>query len=161
MTGWILNEGDCLDPDTGMAPLADRSVDHVIADPPYSEHVHANLGREDRDDGAVDREALRFSCLTSETASAVAAHACRIAKRWIIAFCDEPAVFMWRQAINAAGGLYVRCGTWVKSDPMPQMTGDRPCAGTEAIVIAHAPRERGRMKWNGGGATRHLPWIGS
>ena len=36
-----LRIGDCLDPVTGMASLADKSVDHVITDPPYlRRHIH-------------------------------------------------------------------------------------------------------------------------
>lgn len=33
------------------------------------------------------------------------------------------------------------------------MSGDRPAQGTEEIVIAHAPRTSGRLRWNGGGKT--------
>lgn len=43
---------------------------------------------------------------------------------------------------------YIRTGAWVKPDPMPQMTGDRPCVGFEPCTIAHA---QGPMRWNGGG----------
>ncbi len=32
---WTLNLGDCLDPGTGLASLADKSVDAVVTDPPY------------------------------------------------------------------------------------------------------------------------------
>lgn len=157
MAEWDLVLGDCLE---GMARLADRSVDHVITDPPFSDHVHSNLGREDRDDGARSRDELSFSALTKEMAREVAAHACRIARRWIVIFCDERAISAWDDAIALAGGSFVRGGVWVKTDAMPQMTGDRPAAGTESIVIAHAPRPKrsGRMRWNGGG--RPATWIG-
>lgn len=43
---------------------------------------------------------------------------------------------------------YVRTGAWVKPSPMPQLSGDRPGTGFEAIAICHAA---GRMRWNGGG----------
>lgn len=147
-----LHVGDCLGPD-GLRSLADRSVDHFLTDPPYSEHVHAKLGAEDRNDGAVKREALGFECITAVLADDLAEQFCRVARRWILIFCDEIAIAMWAGAIRAVGGEYVRAGSWVKSDAMPQMSGDRPSAGTEAIVIAHAPRAKGsgRMKWNGGG----------
>jgi site-specific DNA-methyltransferase (adenine-specific) len=145
--------GDCLDPVTGLASLGDKSVDVLLMDPPYSERVHRRLGREGRSDGIVPREALSFGHLTTEVARAVAAEACRVVRRWILVFGDELSFAEWVFAIEGAGGEYVRKGTWVKEDAMPQMSGDRPGAGTEEIMIAHAPRppRSGRMKWNGGG----------
>lgn len=37
--------GDCVE---FMRTLPDKSVDHVIADPPYSEHVHGNARTNDK-----------------------------------------------------------------------------------------------------------------
>lgn len=156
-----LRLGDCLDPVTGLASLPDKSVDHVICDPPYSSHVHANLGAEDRDDGMTRRTELDFTCMTYELASRMAQQAGRVAKRWIVIFCDTFAIPTWDRALSSQALPIVRVGTWVKTDPMPQMSGDRPACGTESIVIAHAlrPTGSGRMKWNGGG--RPATWIGS
>lgn len=145
-----LRFGDCL---AGLRGLPDLSVGCIITDPPFSEHVHANLGAEERSDGGKQREALSFGHITPALADDLAEQFCRVARRWILIFCDEIGIAMWAQAIRAVGGDYVRAGAWVKTDAMPQMSGDRPSAGTEAIVIAHAPREKGsgRMWWNGGG----------
>lgn len=145
---WELNLGDCIE---GMRGLPDKSVDHVIADPPYSERVHKRLGQEGRGDGGKERSALGFRHLTEEDAMQLARQYVRVASRWILLFCDELTFGVWVAAIEAAGGEYVRKGTWIKSDAMPQMSGDRPTTGTEEIVIAHAPRESGRLRWNGGG----------
>ena len=149
----VVTLGDCLDPVTGIASLGDRSVDHACFDPPYSERVHSRLGLEDRADGTRARDALRFEALTEDVARRLAVELCRVTRRWILVFCDEVSLVLWKDSIEAAGGEYVRKGTWIKDAPMPQMSGDRPCAGTEEIVIAHAPRAKGsgRMKWNGGG----------
>jgi site-specific DNA-methyltransferase (adenine-specific) len=143
---------DCLGPE-GLATLRDRSADVFLMDPPYSERVHRRLGKEGRKDGVASRAALTFGHLTPEVAQAVAREACRIARYWIVVFCDELSFGEWVFAIERAGGEYVRKGTWVKEDAMPQMSGDRPGAGTEEIVIAHAPRppKSGRLRWNGGG----------
>jgi site-specific DNA-methyltransferase (adenine-specific) len=143
---------DCLGPE-GLATLPDRGADVFLMDPPYSERVHRRLGKEGRKDGVASREALTFGHLTPAVAQAVAREACRVARHWIIAFCDELSFGEWVFAIEGAGGEYVRKGTWVKEDAMPQMSGDRPGAGTEEIVIAHAPRppKSGRLRWNGGG----------
>lgn len=151
MSDWTLHSGDCLDPATGLATIADRGVDHVLMDPPYSERVHRRLGSEGRSDGHKGRGALTFSHLTRDMARAVAEHVCRVTRRWILIFCDELSFGMWVDAIEMSGGEYVRKGCWDKTDAMPQMSGDRPSTGTEEIVIAHAPRESGRMRWNGGG----------
>lgn len=147
-----LRHGSCLDPVTGMASLPDGSVDHVLMDPPYSERVHRRLGNEGRGDGGKERAALTFGHLTESMAAEVATQVCRVARRWILIFCDELSFGVWVAAIEAAGGEYVRKGTWVKTDAMPQMSGDRPSTGTEEIVIAHAARPNGgRLRWNGGG----------
>jgi len=42
----------------------------------------------------------------------------------------------------------------VKTDPMPQISADRPAQAFEAITIAHPP---GRKRWNGGG--RAAVWL--
>ena len=41
---------------------------------------------------------------------------------------------------------------------MPRMDGSRPAYGTEAICVAHAPREAGRTRWNGGGKPAVYPF---
>jgi DNA modification methylase len=153
---WELHEGDCL---AGMATLADLSVDHVITDPPYSERVHGRLGREGRSDGTPPREPLPFACLSEDDARRAAAQFARVARRWILIFCDEHLLGVWIRVLEEAGAEFVRKGTWVKTDAMPQMSGDRPSSGTEEIVIAHAPREKGeRMRWNRGGG--RAVWTG-
>jgi len=154
----VVRLGDCLDPVSGLASLPDRSVDHVITDPPYSEHVHRNLGNEGRSDGARSRDPLTFDAMTDEMAIALAREMARTVRRWILIFGDERVMPTWRHAFQAAAIEYVRTGVWVKTDGMPQMSGDRPAAGVEWIMIGHAPRVSGRMKWNGGG--RPAVWTG-
>lgn len=149
--------GDCLGPD-GLATLADGSVGCAIFDPPYSERVHKRLGQEGRNDGTAARDALSFEYLTRDVAFAVARELCRVTRRWIIPFCDELSFGLWVDAVEAAGGEYVRKGTWIKVDPMPQMSGDRPSTGTEELVISHAARTSGRMRWNGGGRAAVYPF---
>ena len=165
VSAWTLTHGDCVDPVTGLASLADRSVDHVICDPPYSEHVHAksragaSATRRRDDDGAGrglhgrSRD-LGFTHLTDETRDGVAAHCARVARRWVLAFCDDESSHLWRASLIAAGLEYVRTGHWHKIGGTPQFTGDRPGVAVEAIVIAHQP---GRKRWNGGGRPAFWP----
>lgn len=128
--------------------MADASVDHVITDPPYSEHVDGNSmrGRGHRAGGR--KQALGFKPLTVSDMEACADRFARICKRWVLVFCAQEQVHEWRGALTSAGLEYVRCGVWVKENATPQFTGDRPGQGFEAIVIAHQP---GRKRWNSGG----------
>jgi site-specific DNA-methyltransferase (adenine-specific) len=75
----------------------------------------------------------------------------RVARRWVVAnVALEHAAAL---AESPPDGLKaVRTGAWVKIGPTPQMTGDRPAQGFEAIAILHADGEgSARMWWNGGG----------
>jgi site-specific DNA-methyltransferase (adenine-specific) len=57
----------------------------------------------------------------------------------------------WRHAaaISIAGLPLVRLGVWIKPNSAPQLTGDRPATGWEAVAIFHRP---GKKRWNGGGS---------
>lgn len=150
MSAWTLTHGDCLDPVTGLASLADRSVDHVISDPPYEAEAHTKGRRRKNGDGSVTEAPLDFAPITEDVRSNVARHMARITRRWIVVFCQMEAAHLWSDALQAGGVEYVRTGVWTKPDGQPQLTGDRPGVGYETIVIAHPP---GRKRWNGGGRT--------
>jgi DNA modification methylase len=141
----VVHLGDCID---GMETLADGSIDVVLSDPPYSEHVDANSlrGRGHRPGGA--KLDLGFAPLTIAQMEALTNRFARVAKRWVVVFCAVEMVHDWRGAMTSAGLDYVRCGAWLKDGATPQFTGDRPGTGFEAIVIAHRP---GKKRWNGGG----------
>ena len=149
---WTLHHGDCLDPVTGMASLPDGSVDVVITDPPYSEHVHAKqwIGAALTANGApgvaTAHAGLGFTNLTRETASACVDQWARLARRWVLVFCDLEGAELWRSV--GAPLEYVRTCIWDKIDSAPQFTGDRPANGAEAIVVFSQP---GKKRWNGGG----------
>lgn len=131
-----------------------EAVDHVITDPPYSEHTHAKqwIGAALTSDGharvSTKHKGLGFDALTPEVQAAVCAEAARLARRWTLAFCDVESIWLWREAVRVAGLDYVRALIWDKVDGAPQFTGDRPAAGAEAIVVAHPA---GKKRWNGGG----------
>ena len=160
MTSHVVHLGDCLDPVTGLASLADKSVDHVITDPPYSSDLYlrfrTNKGRPDLatpNQGAAARELAAFAIgAIDDILDEVAAHVRRVAKRWIVVFHDIEIDHRWRAAM---GDAYVRTGIWVRQDPAPQISGDRPGQGFEACTIAH---ERVQKRWNGGG--KAASWFG-
>ena len=138
-------------------------VAHVIADPPYSEHVHG-AARSSRMVSANDRGGrfgadvrrnvdLGFDFLTAEDRAFYAAEYSRLAHRWVLVFSDTESGHLWREDLEAHGLDYVRTGAWVKIGATPQFSGDRPATGFEAITICHP---KGRKRWNGGG--KHAVW---
>jgi len=156
VSAWTLTLGDCLDPVTGLASLPDKSVDHVICDPPYEAEAHT-LQRRTKQffsqgaglEGAnLAVKPLDFAPLTEDIRERAASEMVRVSRRWILVFCQAEAVGLWRDSIAAAGGSYKRAAVWVKPDGQPQLTGDRPGMGYESIVCGHAA---GRSKWNAGG----------
>lgn len=148
----MIHHGDCYD---YLSDLAANSVDHVITDPPYSQHVHDNSMGGAGVDVSASRD-LGFDHITEAQRRVYAQQFVRVAKRWILVFSDHEGSTAWRRAIEEASGEFVRYGIWVKRGATPQFTGDRPAVGHEVIVIAYAPDRGGRMRWNGGG--RHAVW---
>lgn len=136
-------EADCSEV---LPMLPDGSVDHCLTDPPFSDHVHA-VGRMDKAIRAGERD-FGFVALGDELRSAICFHAARTVRRWSLLFTDAEGQRAWQDGLVAAGLRHVRVGAWVKPGALPQMSGDRPSAGFEAIEIAHPP---GRKRWNGGG----------
>lgn len=162
--------GDCIE---GMAALEALSVDHVITDPPYSEHTHRNGRKESRRFGIprdlkrrpngsghagrareVLERTLGFDPVDEDLAIAASEHFARITRRWVILFSDVENVSLWIGALQLAGLEYVRTCAWIKPGAPPQFSGDRPAAGFECIVLAHQP---GKKRWNGGG--KHGVWT--
>lgn len=104
----VLWQGDCREV---MAGLADKSIDHVITDPPYSEHVHAkgrkgasltvNKGNQ-RKILATERD-LGFASLTPEMLATCAEHFARLARRWSLVFSDVESCHLWRAAMVETG----------------------------------------------------------
>ena len=135
-----LHLGDCLE---GMAGLADLSVDHVIADPPYDEHTHGNA-KSSKGDIPID-----FAHVTS---TAFLGEIGRISKRWQIVFCALEQLGDYKRV---AADQWIRSGLYVRTNGTPQLTGDRPAQAAEGIFIGH---RSGRKRWNGGG--NRAEWRG-
>lgn len=132
--------------------LADSSVKCVITDPPYSERTHAqaktNKGR------GHDTRSIGFASLHEAELTGLLAECGRVSDSWVIATLD------YRHALHIdeappAGMRCLRVGVWVKPNPMPQISGDRPGQGWEAIAFLH--RSDVKPTWRGGG--RSGVWI--
>lgn len=147
--GITLFQRDCLD----VLPRL-RRVDHVITDPPYSEHTHAKQWNAwaltERGDKRWHSayHGLGFAAVDASTRDCVARETARISVRWCLTFCDLESIGEWRSAYTTYGLEYVRTCVWDKVDGAPQFTGDRPASGAEAIVVVHPT---GKKRWNGGG----------
>lgn len=126
--------GDCLE----LLPMLPK-VDCVITDPPYGEKTHSGA----RTDSG-ETKLIEFSSIDDETFQRVCKLSVEAARRWVIMTCE------WRHAANAenAGLPVIRVGVWIKPNGMPQMTGDRPAMGWEAVLMLH---REGKKRWNGGG----------
>jgi DNA modification methylase len=138
------------------------AVDHFIADPPYSQHVHGAarsrvMSANDRGGryGADLRRNvdLGFAHLSDELRTYLAEEAARLTRRWVLVFSDTEGAHLWADELEAAGLDYVRTGAWIKRGSTPQFSGDRPATGHESITICHP---KGRKRWNGGGG--HAVW---
>lgn len=131
--------GDCLE----ILPTL-VSVDAVITDPPYSDNAH-RMARTNK--GAVAGVVLvTFACLDGEAFDAVMS-ACLVASDgWVVATCDYKHAARYYEAAE-----FVRLGAWVKLNPMPQISADRPGQGFETVLILHAGK-RSKV-WNRGGGS--------
>ena len=135
--------GDC----RGVLPTLEP-VDVVITDPPYSETTHAGA----RTSGGGVLLDGAFGCVDAALLRSVFALA--LPRRWLVSFVD------WKHVTPLSdeppSGLeFVRFGVWVKPNGMPQLTGDRPSHGWEAVGIWH--RAGVAKRWNGGG--HHAVWT--
>ena len=143
---WTLHVGDCF---SELPKVPDRSVDLVITDPPYEPETHTSERRVARAGGKLEVEPIAFPPITEAERHESSRQMARLARRWILVFCQIEGAMKWRAALEAAGAVYKRTCIWVKPDGKPQYSGDRPGTGYEGIVACHAP---GRSRWNGGGA---------
>ena len=129
----------------GLAAMEDNSVAAVITDPPYTERTHAKA----KTNKAVkDSKAIEFASFTDTDLENAMAECGRITQSWVVATLDYRHAV--RMELQTPSNLRVmRIGVWVKTNPMPQITGDRPGQGWEAIAYLH--KEGVKPTWNGGG----------
>jgi site-specific DNA-methyltransferase (adenine-specific) len=79
----------------------------------------------------------------------------RVTSGWVVSSTDyRHAVAL--EAEPPEGLRVLRVGVWVKTNPMPIITADRPGQGWEAFVAMY-PADK-KPKWNGGG--RSINYIG-
>jgi site-specific DNA-methyltransferase (adenine-specific) len=127
--------------------LPTEPYDVLYCDPPFSSHVHSSAVSQSSVRGARKRD-MGFGHLTPSLRRKTCRMAAR-ARRWVVIHSDMESTWLWRIGLEAAGCTYIRTIPWVRFS-MPQLSGDRPPTGCEAVVIAYGS-QRGRKHWNGPG----------
>ena len=129
--------GDCRE----IAPTLGE-VDHVITDPPYSANTH-KMAKTNQGKGH-GRALISFEHLTDDGFDGAVADWLAAASGWVVATCD------YRHAARLIHHpAFVRLGVWVKPNPMPQISADRPGQGFETVLILHGGKRP--KAWNRGG----------
>jgi site-specific DNA-methyltransferase (adenine-specific) len=135
-----------------LASMPDLSVDAVITDPPYSDRTHemtrSNSNGAKRHGNRVLSGSFGFNSISAEDLAVVLGEAGRVSRRWVVANVDYRHAFAFHDS-PPPGLRLLRIGVWVKTNPNPQISGDRPAQGWEAIAYMH--RDDLRPTWTGGG----------
>lgn len=119
-------------------------VDTVITDPPYDERTHKNAKTNKGVGHGVKQ--VTFNALTGQEFCDVMRLCLESSAGWVIATCDyrhASLTFDWPQ--------FIRLGAWVKPNPMPQISADRPGQGFEAVLVLHSLATP--KVWNRGGGS--------
>lgn len=134
-----LYQADCM----ALLPTLGK-VDCVITDPPYSANTH-KMAKTNK--GAGHGVSLvTFAALTDSGFDAVMAACLAAADGWVVATCDYKHAARFYESPR-----FVRLGAWVKPNPMPQISADRPAQGFETVLILHAGIDK--KVWNRGGGS--------
>lgn len=144
-----LYNADCR---TVLASLNDRSVDAVLTDPPYTERTHG-MAKTNKGKGHGVK-ALDFDAITDADLTSILTECGRVSRRWVVATLAYQHAFLY-DAEPPAGLRTLRLGVWVKTNPMPQISADRPGQGWESIAYMH--RADVKPTWHGGG--RHGNYV--
>jgi hypothetical protein len=128
--------------------------DHLITDPPYSEHTHGSAvscaANSPEGRGAESRE-LGFDHLTPELREYLGETAASV-RRWSILYSDDRGMNSLADAGVSAGAQFIRTMPWVRWS-MPCLFADRPPQGWEPLVLLHAAV---RPEWYGPGWLTHF-----
>lgn len=128
-----------------MESMASETIDCVITDPPFTERTHKGA-RKNTNKGVQDL--ITFDSFTEEQLYSAFEKLATITKGWIISSLDYYHAFKFED-LPPENLRQMRIGVWVKKNATPQISGDRPAQGWEAISYLH--RTDKKASWNGGG----------
>lgn len=125
-------------------------VDHVIADCPYENELHAAVGKINRirNDGHRTRDDLGFAGINSQRAE-IAKALVEISNGWALIFTLAEGVRAWRDDLQAVGAKWDTVLAFVKPDASPRFNGQGAARGFECCVSVWCGT--GYRSWNGGG----------
>jgi len=129
--------GDCRE----ILPTLSR-VDGVITDPPYSANTH-KMAKTNKGAGHGTK-LITFEALTGDDFDHIIGLCVAVSEGWVVLTCDYK-----HAARHYEAKEFVRLGAWVKPNPMPQISADRPGQGFETVLIMHSGRRP--KAWNRGG----------
>lgn len=141
--GWEIRQGRWQD-------SAPDSVDHVIADPPYDAATHRGGMRgvgSNPDGGSKEICMSAPKSFDPIEPADVGPPLLALSKRWVVLFCAVEQLGDYRRASPKE---YCRGAIWVRGNPPPQFSGDRPGQWGDGIAVLHP---RGRKRWNLGGTS--------
>ena len=127
--------------------MAAETADLVLSDIPYG--LATVKGARGLQEGSSKKLVRKFEGFTDGQALSALNRMGKVAKRWVVVFCDYRHIPLFEN-YTPEGLKFVRFGVWVKPNSAPQLSGDRPAQGWEAVAILHKDVP-GRMQWNGGG----------
>lgn len=145
--GVALHMGDCRE----ILPVV-GSVDHVITDPPYAARTH-EMAKTNRGLGHGNK-LVTFDALSDAEFRQIASMCLSVARGWVVATCDYR-----HAALMYDSEKFIRLGAWVKPNPMPQISADRPGQGFEAVLILHSGKIPKTWNRGGGAGTWTVPVI--
>lgn len=126
--------------------FADNQFAAVITDPPYTDRTHGQAKTNKGNGHGV--KAIDFAPFTDAELREFLERCAELSSGWVIASLDYAHAFAFDQE-PPRGLRSLRVGVWVKPNPMPQISADRPGQGWEAISFLH--RADVKPSWNGGG----------
>lgn len=138
----------------------DRSFDCVITDPPFDERTHT-MARTNKSSAPAGGRALsgsrqEFASWDHSAQVELFEQLGRLTRRWVVSSLATDTAFRFQVAGVPDGLRLLRVGAWVKTNPMPIISADRPAMGWEPIAFMH--RVDVKPSWHGGG--RALNYIG-
>ena len=128
-----------------MQTMEEESIDCVITDPPFTERTHKGA-RKNTNKGVQDL--ITFDSFTEKQLYSSFEKLGKITKGWVVSSLDYHHAFKFED-LPPENLRQMRIGVWVKKNATPQISGDRPAQGWEAISYLH--RKDKKAVWNGGG----------
>ena len=128
-----------------MQTMEEESIDCVITDPPFTERTHKGA-RKNTNKGVQDL--ITFDSFTEKQLYSSFEKLGKITKGWVVSSLDYHHAFKFED-LPPENLRQMRIGVWVKKNATPQISGDRPAQGWEAISYLH--RKDRKAVWNGGG----------